>query len=498
MYKKIIISFIFIIGLLTILGVTAIIKMAELADLSQKLYSHPYTVTNSTRIIESNLISMHRYMKDIALSTNDEELQMAIERVNDSEIIIYRQFDIIFDRYLGDKKDIEKSYNAFLKWKLIRDEVISLMKDHKKDEAAQITKQKGANHVENLNMQVGKLVLFAQKKAIYFNQNAKDSKNSSITLIIILMFIIIATAIFILILLMKNISKTDKQIKKHFHIIDQNIMSVTLDKSFNITEASNAFARHLGFDKKYLFKKSDNYIYSNCDENEIMFIKRVVESGKDWNGEIKILDVNAEVKWLHSNIQPILNDDYIVTGYTNIFHDISSKKRIEEISNIDGLTNLYNRRFFDIIFSKQIKLSQRNKSLLVFSMIDIDFFKQFNDTYGHQAGDIALKQVAFVIKKSLKRPDDYTFRLGGEEFGMLYYISEIGDAFKIADKTRQNIEALKINHSESSTSEFVTISMGVYIIETDNTYDADDIYKSTDELLYKAKQNGRNRIVLCD
>ncbi|MEA3290548.1 MAG: diguanylate cyclase [Campylobacterota bacterium] len=495
MYKKVIINFTITIVLLVLLGVTAIIKMAELADLSQKLYSHPYTVTNATRIIESNLISMHRYMKDVALSNNDKELQMAVERVNSSEIIIYKQFDVIFDRYLGDKQDIQKSYDAFVKWKSIRDEVISLMKDNKEDEAAQITKQKGAKHVENLNMQVDKLVQYAQNKAIFFNQNAIDSKNSSIILIIILLLIIVSTIIFILILLLNNISKTDKEIKKHFHIIDQNIMSATLDESFNIKEVSNAFARHLGLSKDELLKKTNNFLYSDCDKNQKDTIKRVVQSGENWDGEIKKLDNNDEIKWLHSNIQPIFNDDYNVVGYTNIFHDISSKKKIEDISNIDGLTNLYNRRFFDNIFPQQIKISQRNKSLLVFVMMDIDHFKQYNDTYGHQAGDTTLKKVASVIKKSLNRPDDYTFRLGGEEFGMLYNVNDTNEAFNVADKTRQDIESLKIEHSGNSASKFVTMSMGVYVIEIDKIYEVDDIYKSTDELLYQAKQNGRNQVI---
>ncbi|MEA3353326.1 MAG: diguanylate cyclase [Campylobacterota bacterium] len=495
MYKKVIINFTITIILLVILGIVSIIKMAELADLSQKLYNHPYTVTNATKTIETNLISMHRYMKDVALSKNDLELQMAVEKVNSSEIIIYKQFKIIFDRYLGNKQDIQKSYDAFVNWKPIRDEVITLMRKGEKDKAAEITKHKGADHVENLNMQADKLIQYAQNKAIFFNQNAKESKDESITLIIVLLISIVSITISILILLIKNISKTDKQIKKHFHIIDQNIMSATLDEKFNIKDVSNAFARHLGFEKNELLKKTNNFLYNDCDEERSKMITRVVQSGEAWNGEIKKLDYHNEIKWLHSNIQPIFNDDYEVIGYTNIFHDIEAQKKIEEISNVDGLTNLYNRRFFDNIFLDQIKISQRNKKILVFVMMDIDHFKQYNDTYGHQAGDITLKKVASVIKKSLKRPDDYTFRLGGEEFGMLYKVKNINEAVAIADNTRKDIEALEIEHTGNSASKFVTISMGVYTIEADKDYDVEEIYKATDELLYKAKQKGRNQVV---
>ena len=105
-------------------------------------------------------------------------------------------------------------------------------------------------------------------------------------------------------------------------------------------------------------------------------------------------------------------------------------------------------------------------------------------------------KVALTIKSSLKRPDDYTFRLGGEEFGMLYNVSDTDDAFNIANKLREDIESLKIEHSKNSSSKFLTISIGVYIIESDNDYEISDIYKSTDDLLYKAKQEGRNQVAM--
>ena len=496
MQKKVIISFSITLILLVILGVTSIIKMVELADLSQKLYKHPYTVTNATKTIETHLISMHRYMKDVALSKNDQELKIAINKVNQSELLIYKQFDIIFDRYLGNKNDIDKSYEAFKTWKPIRDEVITLMKKNQKDEAAQITKHKGADHVENLNMQVDKLIEYAQNKAIFFNENAKKSKTSSVTLVITILVIILSVVISILVLLIKNLSKTQKDTKKHFHLVDQNIMSATLNIDLKIIDISSAFARYLGFSKDELLNTPNNFLYQDNEEDKKNIIIRIIQSGKQWDGEIKKLDSYSEIKWLNVTIHPIFDENYNITGYTNIFHDISSKKKIEDIANIDGLTNLNNRRYFDSIFPNQIKISKRNNSCLAFIMMDIDHFKQYNDTYGHQAGDTTLKKVSAVIKKSLSRPDDYTFRLGGEEFGMLFNISNSEEAFKIADETREKIEALNIEHSGNSASSFVTMSMGLFIIDPQYDYDVEDIYKSTDELLYKAKQGGRNRVIV--
>jgi len=496
MYKKVLFSFSITLVLLVLLGVGAIFKMAELANLSQKLYEHPYTVTTATKTVESNVISMHRYMKDVALSTSNEELLIAIENVNESELIVYRQFDIIFDKYLGDKKDIQKSYDAFISWKSIRDKVIHLVKINEKAKAATITKTKGAEHIENLNHQVNKLIDYAYKKAMYFNKNAKETKKSSIIMISTVLVIIIIVIVTILVLLVKNIRETDKEIKKHFHLIDQNIMSVTLNKNLKITDTSNAFARHIKFSKKDILNQSDGFLYNDCSLDEQNTIKRVIQSGKNWDGEIKKLDIDGEIKWLHSHIHPVFNEDYEVIGYTNILHDISSKKKIEEISQIDGLTSLFNRRHFDELFPSQIKISKRNNSLLAFVMMDIDHFKQYNDTYGHQEGDTTLKSVAKLLKISLKRPDDYIFRLGGEEFGMLYSVSSTEDAKNIANEVRENIENLHISHTGNSASKWVTMSMGLYVIDTNDISDVEEIYKKSDEALYKSKQSGRNQVSL--
>ncbi|MEA3498294.1 MAG: diguanylate cyclase [Campylobacterota bacterium] len=494
MYKKVLVSFSITLLLLVFVGVLSIFKMAQLADLSQKLYEHPYTVTTATKTVESNIISMHRYMKDVTLSTSNEELLNAIANVNKNEQEVYKQFDIVFDKYLGNKADIQKSYDAFVNWKAIRDEVILLVQNGKKDEAAAITKGKGAKHIENLHYQVNMLIDYAYNKAIFFNENAKKTKQTSIILISSILTVIFIIILTILILLVKNIRETDKEIKKHFHLIDQNIMSVTLSKDLKIIEASNSFARHIGFSKKDILDKPDSFLYENCDNEQQEVIKRVIQSGQSWDGEIQKLDSSGEIKWLHSHIHPVFDEDYEIKEYRDILHDISSKKKIEQISQIDGLTSLYNRRHFDELFPKLIKIAKRNKTLLAFVMMDIDHFKQYNDTYGHQEGDTTLKLVAKALKDTLKRPDDYVFRLGGEEFGLVYNIKNIEEGLNIANQVRINIENLNIKHTGNSASKFVTISSGLYIISVDDISSVEDIYKKSDNALYSSKQNGRNQV----
>jgi diguanylate cyclase (GGDEF)-like protein len=126
--------------------------------------------------------------------------------------------------------------------------------------------------------------------------------------------------------------------------------------------------------------------------------------------------------------------------------------------------------------------------------MDIDYFKQYNDTYGHQMGDEALKRVAQCLKGTLKRSSDMCFRLGGEEFGVLFMVEKENDALNFSDTIRKNIQNLEIPHKENSAAEHLTVSCGL-VCKRGNDISSDDaIYKESDDYLYNAKKTGRNRI----
>ncbi|MEN8140849.1 MAG: sensor domain-containing diguanylate cyclase [Thermodesulfobacteriota bacterium] len=210
-------------------------------------------------------------------------------------------------------------------------------------------------------------------------------------------------------------------------------------------------------------------------------------------------------RFMGVSYSPSYDGDQNLLGAIVNFHDlterkrmeeelVASKERIEKLSNSDGLTGLYNRRFFDALFPRQLKSANRADIMLAFAMLDIDFFKKYNDTYGHLAGDKALQQVAAVLKKIFKREDDYCFRTGGEEFIFLYTVSTKNDAYKLAETVRSSIEGLNIEHAGSSVSPYITASIGVFIIEPNTQLSMDSIYKSADTLLYHAKNSGRNRV----
>lgn len=163
----------------------------------------------------------------------------------------------------------------------------------------------------------------------------------------------------------------------------------------------------------------------------------------------------------------------------------------------DSLTGLYNRRYYDEIIKKELMRSKRDKLFFTFAILDIDFFKKYNDTYGHQEGDRALKKVAIVLKEKLCRGGDYCFRLGGEEFGFLFTGQSAEESLSYTNMICKEVEALCIPHSKNEAGKYLTASFGVLNIKIESTsIQEDSIYLAADKALYKAKENGRNCVVI--
>ncbi len=165
----------------------------------------------------------------------------------------------------------------------------------------------------------------------------------------------------------------------------------------------------------------------------------------------------------------------------------------------DALTGLYNRRYFDEMLIKELKRSMRTETSLSLILCDIDYFKMYNDHYGHQAGDDCLVKVAQALQKECQRPGDVAARYGGEEFVFILPETGLQGAGIVAESIVASVKALSIPHQESSVSDSVTLSCGVASVQPKKTDDlielAHNLIKLADENLYKAKEQGRDRVV---
>lgn len=173
-----------------------------------------------------------------------------------------------------------------------------------------------------------------------------------------------------------------------------------------------------------------------------------------------------------------------------------ANKRLENVSYTDVLTGLHNRRYFNLVYDRELKRAKRTNSYVTFMMIDVDYFKQYNDTYGHVEGDFALKSVAKILKDTLKRPSDYIFRLGGEEFGVLLSDTDESNSAKLARELGDALRVREIKHETSKTNKFLTISLGVVCCIADEALDDEVLISRADEMLYEAKETGRDRYII--
>ncbi len=292
----------------------------------------------------------------------------------------------------------------------------------------------------------------------------------------------------------EELFRKNEKLKEYIQLVDENVITSSTDLDGNITYVSQAFCDISGYSKEELLGKNHR-IVRHPDFNEKVYeeLWETVVAGKTWEGEIKNLKKDGGHYWVQAKIYPIYEQQQRV-GYTAIRQDITDKKRVEEISITDGLTRIFNRRHFNETFPKTLERGKRDDTLVCFLLMDIDHFKQYNDNYGHQMGDDVLKAFATCLKEILKEADDRAFRLGGEEFGIVYKAESKEKAFAFAQSVRESIESLKIPHEHNSASKYITASMGLVCKSAEETKDMDTIYKEADDLLYDSKKSGRNRV----
>ena len=213
------------------------------------------------------------------------------------------------------------------------------------------------------------------------------------------------------------------------------------------------------------------------------------------------------VKKMVENTQPLTqikmykNDEVgeLITGF-NLLIDMVNERNVnlkkanlvlESLSQTDELTQIANRRYFDQTLSQAWRIQGRHQEPLTLLLIDIDYFKKYNDAYGHLAGDDCLKNVTKAIQKTINRPTDFFARYGGEEFVILLF-SDIKEGAIIAEKARLAVSDLQIEHKDSQCK-MLTISLGVASVIPQITSDPVELIEKADQALYQGKANGRNR-----
>lgn len=230
------------------------------------------------------------------------------------------------------------------------------------------------------------------------------------------------------------------------------------------------------------------------------------QAGTDHEADYRALTADGREVWIRDVVHVVRGADGEVESLIGFMFDISERKKteqqlldlqkeLESLSFKDGLTGVANRRMFDSILEAEWVSARRNGQPLSVIFMDIDFFKQYNDEYGHMQGDACLRQVAEVIDSAATRARDALARLGGEEFALILPETDARAAMTVAERCIQKLFKAQIPHAASPISQLLTLSLGVGTLVPAH----DDVplafLELVDRRLYEAKQTGRNRIV---
>ncbi len=295
-----------------------------------------------------------------------------------------------------------------------------------------------------------------------------------------------------------ELEQAHAQLMNYVDIVDKYVITSSTDTRGVITYTSEAFCEISGYSEQELIGQSHGLLRHPDMPDEIYRdLWKTLRSGQTWQGELKNRKKNGDYYWVHAYISPNFDEDGSIEGYTAIRQDITDKKLAEKLSITDELTGLYNRRYFNLILPQELARAEREKKHIALIILDVDYFKPYNDNYGHLQGDIALQAVGKVLKNTLRRAGDFAFRIGGEEFGCIISFDQEQIASNLAERIRREIEDLKIAHDFSPACPYLTISLGMKVHQCGGEVPPEmgRLYKSADEALYMAKEQGRNRVV---
>jgi len=297
--------------------------------------------------------------------------------------------------------------------------------------------------------------------------------------------------------------ETEAQLQQLSSAVEHSPASICItDIEGKIEYVNPKFSASTGYSLEEVRGKTPSILKSSQTPTTVYVeLWQTIQAGKEWRGEFLNRKKNGAFYWEYASISAITNAQGKITHFVAVNEDVTERKAAEEnirllnadleqLASTDYLTNLSNRRYFAQRGAEELKQARQNNQPLALIMLDIDRFKNVNDTCGHEAGDLALQQVAAALKASL-REIDLLGRLGGDEFSVLLPNTSLENASLLAERIRKAIEQIPLEISGKSL--VITVSGGVAAF-TDQMSGIDDLLRNADVALYSAKNSGRNCI----
>jgi diguanylate cyclase (GGDEF)-like protein/PAS domain S-box-containing protein len=304
-----------------------------------------------------------------------------------------------------------------------------------------------------------------------------------------------------------------QELVSYLDAIGQHALVSATDTHGRIILVNDKFCQVSGYSRQELL--GENHRKVNSGVHPTAFFQnmwKTISSGQNWHGQICNRGKDGSLYWVDSTIVPIIDKDGRIQKYISVRIDITEQKRrqqelenanhelelvnrkLDQLSRIDALTNIANRRYFDEMMAVELSRTQRQQNPLSLLFCDIDYFKKYNDLYGHQAGDVCLQEIAKCIQASFSRTGDVVARYGGEEFAVILPNVNQAHAIDLAESLRLRIRGLALPHKDSPVSDFVTLSIGVTSAVPASDDTAALYIQASDIALYKAKAEGRDNV----
>ncbi|MGK7877300.1 MAG: diguanylate cyclase [Xenococcaceae cyanobacterium] len=280
------------------------------------------------------------------------------------------------------------------------------------------------------------------------------------------------------------------EVLKRIHAMSPNTLKIMLTGQADVEAVGNAI-KHA---------RLYRYIAKPWQPEDLKLT--VVEAVHSYLQDKKLAEQNLKLQQMNQKLQQMnqelerltLQQAALITERTAELE--KANQELKHLASLDYLTKVANRRSFDEHLDQEWLRMAREKQPLSLILCDADYFKPYNDEYGHQMGDDCLKQVAQAISRTIKRPADLVARYGGEEFAVTLPNTKAEGAMKVAEAIRREIQLLKIPHVQSQVSKYVTVSLGVSSIVPTLEDSPESLIAAADNALYQAKNQGRDRIVM--
>ena len=286
-------------------------------------------------------------------------------------------------------------------------------------------------------------------------------------------------------------------IRQHQNIIDTHILQVIYDLDGNTIDVTQALLDITDFTKDEFFHENCCSINTNYNKTfQTKAVWEIISNNNIWKGELDSLKRNGEKFWVNSVINPLFDSFGKKIGYRSIKEDITYRKKFEELTVRDALTSLYNRKHFEFYIKQELNKASLAGGKIALLLVDIDYFKNYNDIYGHEIGDKTLIKFANIVSSHINSKIDNAFRVSGKIFAIVIKNKEDEDVIEYINTLQAELKDKAIEHTGSGVDKYLTVSIGALNIDLKSQlYTADEFFSMTENSLCKAKETGNNKYI---